>query len=226
MTKRRRHAPPSEGLAMVIQDKAKSFLRWKDRESDSKPTPERLRKAQDGQTELRGGGDTGYRQASPVEHYNGHWSEDEQMAFAKFAFESGIVPQQRVTINYDATGGGNSHNRMGGIGNQTARMMEIFERHQWVRRQLLLQSAYVLDAMTGELRDEATGRQYTFEDVGGLVFPHLRDKATRKGIGVGRFIGACQELVQLYKEVAVIEAERKRRANGALTREQWQRLDG
>lgn len=194
---------------MVLQDKAKSFLRWKDRESDSKPTPERLRKAQDGQTQTPGA-DVAYKSVLPPEAYSGRWDEQQQRAFEKFAYEAGIIPQQKVTINYDATGGGNTHNRLGGIGHQQDWVRDVFERHQWVRRNLLLRSTYVLDAMMGELKDEATGRQYSFEDVGGMIFPHLKDRATRKGIGIGRFIGACEELVALYTERHQLELEQKR----------------
>lgn len=208
---------------MVLQDKAKSFLRWKDRESDSKPTPERLRKAQDGQTQIPGA-DVAYKSVTPPEAYNGRWDPEQQMAFAKFAHEATVIPQQKVTINYDATGGGNSHNRLGGLGAAQDWQREVFNRHHWVRSHLTLNSAYVLHALTGDLRDEATGRSYSFEDVGRMVFPHLRDKATSKGIGIGRFLGACDELISIYRDRAALEAEMKRKANGALTREQWERL--
>lgn len=214
MTKRRRK-PVSEGMGMVLADKAKSFLRWKDRESDSKPTPERLRKAQDGQASFAGGGDQGYKQISPVDAYHGKWQDEQQMAFAKFAYESAVIPQQKVTINYDATGGGNSHNRLGGLGAAQDWQREVFNRHHWVRSHLTMNSAYVLHALTGDLRDEATGRSYSFEDVGRMVFPHLRDKATSKGIGIGRFLGACDELISLYKERHLLEIENRRAAEMA-----------
>lgn len=196
------------GVVRPFKEKAKRFLRSREARVDNSPTPERRAKEQNLVKRGRVVGlkedvaDRHYRSAPPAETYAGKFKPETEWAFARYVYEASICDQyqygSRITMNYDATGGGSPHNRMGGLGHVPSAVREIYECHQQIRRRLNLDTTAVLDFLVLGVRNEASGKVLSFADVGRVLFPWIKDKATGKGIGIGALVMAGNELAVLY----------------------------
>lgn len=186
-----------------------------DRKEDDpdRPTSQRMSKGDVGQHIVRGEGRK-FRTKSPVEHYSGQWPSDVEQAFLTFILDAHSKDKVAVTISYNGNGGGAGQGRLGGLGNVHDAVRDSFERYNYVRDRLTLGSVHVLDWLVLELRSEATARAISLEDAGSFLFPSIRDKATRRGIAIGRLLGAGDELAALYRRFKVLSYEPKMRVVG------------
>jgi hypothetical protein len=172
------------------------------------PTPHRLAKGDVGQHIIPGEGRK-FRTKSPVEHYSGQWPSEVETAFLGYILDAQTKDKVAVTISYNSNGGGAGHGRIGGLGNVHDAVRDAFERYNWVRDRLTSGSIQVLDWLVLEVRYEHTARSVNLEDAGQRLFPTIRDKATRRGIAIGRLLGAGEELAQLYRKFRVLSYEPK-----------------
>lgn len=170
------------------------------------PTPERMAKGDVGQHVIRNEGRK-FRTKSPVEHYSGQWPADVEQSFLAYVMDAHTKDRVQVTISYDSNGGGRGGAKLGGLGNVHDTVRDAYERFHWVRDRLTEGSVQVLDWLVLELRNEATARAVTLEDAGQRMFPGIRDRATRRGIAIGRLLGAGDELARLYRLYRVLSYE-------------------
>lgn len=181
-------------------------LAGKKDEDPDRPTEHRLAKGDVGQHIIRGEGRK-FRTKSPVEHYSGQWPSDVEQAFLAYVLDAHAKDRVAVTISYDGNGGSRGTAKLGGLGNVHDAVRDAFERFEWVRDRLTLGSVQILDWLVLELRHEATARSVNLEDAGQRLFPAIRDKATRRGIALGRLLGAGDELAKLYRLFRVLSHE-------------------
>jgi hypothetical protein len=197
-------------------EKAQKFLQWK-----QKPTPEitdkvrlsRARMAAQGLPASGGyhtpkqepGEPTPQRRAknnrAPLQPYSGKWPPEVEIAFARFLVEAEHLSQYspRVTIGYDSNGGGsNPANRNGGLGHVPDKIRELHRRFNWVRRNLSMNSCYVLDKLVLSQPYESNGNCATLSEVGHLLFPAIRDVAMARGISLGFLLSTGEQLADLY----------------------------
>jgi hypothetical protein len=147
-----------------------------------------------------------YRSKGPVEHYAMDWPHDIYNAFRAFIADAHTSETSGITLNYEGSARG-SASKLGGLGNVHDRVRDAFERFHWVRDRLTMGSVAILDWLVLEVRREATGQALSMQDVGHRIFPAIRDKATAKGIAIGRLVGAGEELAALYRKHHVISRE-------------------
>jgi hypothetical protein len=209
-------SPQQKTLARKLYEQRKAALARVAREIEAdkrrqemeriQPTPQRLAKGDVGQHIIPGEGRK-FRTKSPVEHYSGQWPSDVEQAFLAYVLDAHAKDRVAVTISYNSNGGGSGHGRLGGLGNVHDRTREAFERYHWIREKITERSVEVLDWLVLELRNEATARAVSLEDAGQKLFPNIRDKATRRGIAIGRLLGAGDELAKFYRLYRVLSYE-------------------
>jgi hypothetical protein len=195
----------AEALARVARE-IEADRKRQERERAVMPTPERLAKGDVGQHIIPGEGRK-FRTKSPVEHYSGQWPADVEQAFLAYVLDAHAKDRVAVTISYNGNGGSRGSAKLGGLGNVHDAVRDAFERFEWVRDRLTLGSVQILDWLVLELRHEATARSVNLEDAGQRLFPAIRDKATRRGIALGRLLGAGDELAKLYRLFRVLSHE-------------------
>lgn len=211
-------SPQQKTLARKLYEQRKAALARVAREIEAdkrrqemervQPTPQRLAKGDVGQHIIAGEGRK-FRTKSPVEHYSGQWPADVEQAFLAYVLDAHAKDKVAVTISYNGNGGGGSNGRLGGLGNVQDRTRDAYERYHWIREKLTQRSVEVLDWLVLELRNEATARAISLEDAGQKLFPSIRDKATRRGIAIGRLLGAGDELAKFYRLYRVLSFEPK-----------------
>lgn len=197
----------AEALARVARE-IEADRKRQERERAVMPTPERLAKGDVGQHIIRGEGRK-FRTKSPVEHYSGQWPSDIEHAFVNFIRDAHTKDRECVTISYNGNGGGSGHGRIGGLGDVQKATRDAYERFHWVRDRLTIGALQVLDWLVLELRNDPAARSLNLEDAGARLFPSIKDKATRRGIAIGRLLGAGDELAALYRKFRVLSHEPK-----------------
>lgn len=173
------------------------------------PTPQRLAKGDVGQHIIAGEGRK-FRTKSPVEHYSGQWPADVEQAFLAYVLDAHAKDKVAVTISYNGNGGGGSNGRLGGLGNVQDRTRDAYERYHWIRDRLTVGSLQIMDWLVLEMRNDASARSVGLEDAGQRLFPSVRDKTMRRGIAIGRLLGAGDELAALYRKFRVLSFEPSR----------------
>jgi hypothetical protein len=173
------------------------------------PTPQRLAKGDVGQHIIAGEGRK-FRTKSPVEHYSGQWPADVEQAFLAYVLDAHAKDKVAVTISYNGNGGGGSNSRLGGLGNVQDRTRDAYERYHWIRDRLTVGSLQIMDWLVLEMRNDASARSVGLEDAGQRLFPSVRDKTMRRGIAIGRLLGAGDELAALYRKFRVLSFEPSR----------------
>lgn len=148
-----------------------------------------------------------YRSKGPVESYAETWPNDVYNAFVDFIVDARAADGPPITIDYNRNGG-SSLGKLGGLGNVHDKVRDAYSRFMWVRERLTGGSCHILDWLVLEVKREATGQAMTLSDVGTKIFPAFRDKATSKGIAIGRLLGAGDELAKLYRLHSVISKGR------------------
>lgn len=209
-------SPQQKTLARKLYEKRQADLARVAREIEAdrrrqeqeriQPTPERLAKGDVGQHIIAGEGRK-FRTKSPVEHYSGQWPSDVEQAFLAYVLDAHAKDKVAVTISYNGNGGGGSNGRLGGLGNVHDSTRDAYERYHWVREKMTLGAVEILDWLVLELRNESTNRVFGLEDAGQKLFPSIRDKAMRRGIAIGRLLGAGDELAKFYRMYRVLSFE-------------------
>lgn len=172
------------------------------------PTPERLAKESiPMKRETVGVGNAlgpqrRYQVKTPVDQYELQWEPSRLIAFRTFMTDYEASNTFRVTPNYDATGGGSPHNRNGGYADEFLR--DAAERYEYIRDKLNHDEWYALYWLVLDGRHSLTGKNLTWQDVGQLLFPHIKDKASSKGIAIGHLNSAGATLVKWYRVWAVM----------------------
>ena len=204
----------TQGVVVPFRNAAEKFAKWR------KPDPEitdkvRLSRARMAAEALpvSGGDRTAHQEPGeptpqrrvknfrpPLQPYSGKWPPDVEFAFARFLFESELLEQheQRTTISYEGGGGGSDPSRRSG--GLPDRVREIGRCYKFVRHHLDVDSTYVLDMLVLCRRYESTGEVATLEQIGGWLFPWIRDVATRKGGSLGALRVIGKQLDILYAE--------------------------
>jgi hypothetical protein len=174
------------------------------------PTPERMAKEGHGMASAaipQGRGTVSlraYRTKPPVEQYRGQWGDHIEIAFAMFIKDASVLDGVRMTIDYDATGGGAPGRKLGGLGSVEDHARDQLERYLFVRDRMPMKFQRVADWLVIEVRSETSGRTAGWVDVGHLLFPSIRDKATAKGISIGALLMTGELMASLYRKHAIL----------------------
>lgn len=198
-----------------IKARAKAFAEFRKQQVAEQaqtpvyPTPERLAKESSPmKRETIGAGAAGapmrrYQVKAPVDQYELQWDPPRLLAFRTFMRDYEAQQTFRVTINYDGVGGGgNAHNRRGGYADDI--LQDAAERFEYVRDKLNEDEWRALYWLVLDGRHSLTGKNMTWQDVGVILFPHIKDKASSKGIAIGHLNSAGATLVKWYRVWAVM----------------------
>lgn len=192
-----------------IRKRVADFQAWRRQQSvPVYPTPERLAKEAIPMDHASMGGSSTqtplrrYQSKSPVTQYQ--WGADIELAFAMYIRDAHTVDTVRVTVDYDAPGGGTPGRKLGGLGSVHDTHRDALERYLWVRDRLPDRFQKVADWLVLEVRSEASGKAMGWVEVGHALMPGLRDKQTAKGISIGALIMTGALLSALYRRFAII----------------------
>lgn len=172
------------------------------------PTPERMAKEAHGMasaTISQGKGAAplrAYRTKPPVEQYRGQWGDHVEIAFALFIRDAECLDNSRVTIDYNGSGGSAPGPRFGGVQD---RMRDAADRYLWVRDRMPMKFQRVADWLVLEVRSEMSGRTASWTDVGRMLFPSIKDKASSKGISIGALLMTGELMAALYQRRRILD---------------------
>jgi hypothetical protein len=139
-----------------------------------------------------------YTVKAPVDQYELQWEPARLYAYRQFAQDYEAQQTFRITPNYEGTGGGSPHNRMGGYGPDDY-LRDASERFEYVRDKLNDDEWKAIYWLVLDGRHSLTGKNLTWQDVGSILFPHIKDKASSKGIAIGHLNSAGATLVKWYR---------------------------
>lgn len=148
------------------------------------------------------GGLKSHRVKSIFESLQRHYSDSVLLALAKFYTDAETATRVNVTVNYDATGGGSPHGRMGGLGNVQERQRHQYCRHQRVIAALRSYDPQMVDIgrwLVLEVRNYNSEPMPNIMDTGRRLVPTVTDKATARGISIGSLLVFGWVLRMLYK---------------------------
>jgi hypothetical protein len=144
-----------------------------------------------------------YHVKAPVDQYELQWEPARLFAFRQFMLDYEAQQTFRVTPNYSGTGGGSPHNRLGGYGPDQY-LRDASERFEYVRDKLNEDEWQALYWLVLDGRHSITGKSMTWQEVGAILFPHIKDRASSKGIAIGHLNSAGATLAKWYKFWAVM----------------------
>jgi hypothetical protein len=200
-----------------VRQAAREFAMWRRQQIAEQtpvkpiyPTPERVSKEAHGMQSMTiSQGRTAaplkvHRTKPPVEQYAGQWGDYPERAFAMFIRDAETLDAVRLTVDFSSTGGGSAINRLGGLGSVDDSRRDALERYIWVRDRLPDRFQRVADWLLIEVRSEISGRTMGWTDVGRMLFPSIKDKATSRGISIGALLMTGELLASLYRKWAIL----------------------
>lgn len=151
-----------------------------------------------------------YRSKCPIETYKASWPDDIATAFSVYIKDAHAADQMGITINYDGNSSRGGVGKIGGLGNCHDRQRDAYARLQWINERITFGSLQVIRWLVLEVAREATGQRMSLEEAGHQIFPSIRDKATARGIALGRLMGAGAELARAYRIHHAISSDDQR----------------
>ena len=134
-----------------------------------------------------------YRSKGPLDTYRGKFPEDIENAFRVYRDAWLLVQRSEGVVNYDASPR-SSGSRLGGLGNCRDQVRDANEMLDRIRDRLSPGSVVALDSFVAEILWAAGGRPPSLVEFARRIFPHFRDEHSLKCLGLGRIIGAGEEL--------------------------------
>jgi hypothetical protein len=216
-------SPKANRIAKMINDKKRAkqqeiedaviaFKREQEDYQRAQPTHERLAKGDIKRVVVKGEGVRFQPRTDVLKRYQNKWQSATEVAFLRLVDDAKAREVTNVTMGYgNSGGGGNSHNRMGGIGSAHARKIEAGNRFDVVMGSLPGRLQRLCGwLLLGEHVDG--GRQVTLEDVGRFMFGHLTDKRSAEMIGLGAMVATGDMLAAAYAQYDVGQRFREVRA--------------
>ena len=166
--------------------------------STTAPTPERLAKGDLTVTVDPVDGRRYRPRKGILEHYEGKWNEEMEVAFMRLVADSKASDVTGVTVQYDSSGSSGFGSRVPGICNAVASKIDAFNRFHYVMDRLTPRARRLCDWLLLGGKSESTGAEVTLEDAGRWIFPHMRDPNSCRMLGLGAMVITGESLVRLY----------------------------
>jgi hypothetical protein len=181
-----------------ISDAVIAFKREQEEYQRAQPTHERMQKGDIKRVVVKGEGVRFQPRTDVLKRYQNKWQSATEVAFLRLVDDAKAREVTNITMGYgNSGGGGNSHNRMGGIGSAHARKIEAGNRFDVVMGSLPGRLQRLCGwLLLGEHVDG--GRQVTLEDVGRYIFPSLTDRRSCEMIGLGAMVATGEMLASAY----------------------------
>jgi len=143
-----------------------------------------------------------HRIVAALKPYKEHFTVAEITALDQFYADAEAYGRVKMTANYDSSGGGTPYGRLGGLGNVEERLREQYVRFDWIKTKLLTIDPILLELVRCiilELRAQEHEQLPTVQEMGGILMPSIKDKATRRGVTLGSLKILALILRSLYR---------------------------
>lgn len=176
---------------------------------ENAPTPERMARAsgyigrmrdeesEDGKSKARSrGAERRYHFRSVIDMHSDKFLIEHRLAFMTFARDAELHNKVRIA-DLNASGGGAGAG-LGGLGGVAQHIRDRHERYMWVSRRLTECEKEVADVLVTHCITHRSGKPFSPEEFGALIFPSLSDRSFHRGAAVNGVRHLCGHLVQLF----------------------------